>query len=99
MINIKRTLMQKMDGFELCEKIKTDERTSHIPIILLTAKAASSDKIEGYKTGADDYIMKPFEPDELRARIKNLIEQRKGIHDHFKKKGMLELLDAKLTSV
>ena len=67
--------------FELCKKLKTDERTSHIPIILLTAKAASSDKIEGYEIGADDYIMKPFETDELRARIKNLIEQRKRIHE------------------
>jgi DNA-binding response OmpR family regulator/two-component sensor histidine kinase len=92
-------MMPKMDGFKLCEKIKTDERTSHIPIILLTAKAAKEDKLAGYETGADEYLMKPFEPDELRARIKNLILQRKRLHEHFQRKGMLELNDKKITSV
>lgn len=92
-------MMPKMDGFKLCEKLKTDERTSHIPIILLTAKAAKVDKLEGYETGADDYIMKPFEPDELRARIKNLIEQRKRLHEHFQNKGLFELSQAEITSI
>jgi signal transduction histidine kinase/ligand-binding sensor domain-containing protein/DNA-binding NarL/FixJ family response regulator len=92
-------MMPKMDGFELCNKLKTDERTSHIPVILLTAKASSTDKIEGFETGADEYIMKPFEPAELRARIKNLIEQRKRIHQHFQKNGILELNQTKITSI
>lgn len=92
-------MMPKMDGFKLCEKLKTDERTSHIPVILLTAKAAKQDKIEGYETGADEYIMKPFEPDELKARIKNLIEQRKRIQEHFQKEGIFELNSTKITSV
>jgi signal transduction histidine kinase/ligand-binding sensor domain-containing protein/DNA-binding response OmpR family regulator len=92
-------MMPKMDGFELCKKLKTDEQTSHIPIILLTAKAASSDKIEGYEIGADDYIMKPFEPAELKARIKNLIEQRKRIHEHFKKHGLFEIEERNITPV
>jgi AraC-like DNA-binding protein len=83
----------------LCEKLKTDERTSHIPVILLTAKAAKQDKIEGYETGADEYIIKPFEPEELKARIKNLIDQRKRLHDHFRKHGIIELDELKITSV
>jgi signal transduction histidine kinase/ligand-binding sensor domain-containing protein/DNA-binding response OmpR family regulator len=92
-------MMPKMDGFQLCNKLKTDERTSHIPVILLTAKAAKQDKIEGYEIGADDYVMKPFEPDELRARIKNLIEQRKRLHEHFQKKGILDIEQSNITSI
>lgn len=92
-------MMPKMDGFELCEKLKSDERTSHIPVILLTAKAESSDKIEGFEIGADDYIMKPFEPNELRARIKNLIDQRKRIQEHIRKRGIIELEQPGITSI
>jgi len=77
-------MMPKTDGIQLCSSIKSDSRTSHIPVILLTAKASLKDKIEGLETGADDYIIKPFEEDELKARIRSLLDQRKRLQEYFR---------------
>jgi AraC-like DNA-binding protein len=71
--------MPDLDGISLCRQIKNDERTSHIPVILLTAKAASDDKIAGLQSGADDYIIKPFNMDELGTRISNLLAIREKL--------------------
>lgn len=69
-------MMPKKNGIELCKMLKSDLKTSHIQIVLLSAKTAEEDKIEGYQCKADDYIAKPFNKELLRVRVKNLIESR-----------------------
>jgi len=92
-------MMPKLDGFQLCSKLKLDSRTSHIPLIMLTAKATIKDKISGLEIGADEYILKPFEALELVARIKNLIDQRKRIHLHFQRSGLFDLEEKHITPI
>ena len=78
-------MMPKKDGLSVCHELKEDERTSHIPVIMLTAKADLDSKLLGYQTGADDYIAKPFNMAELRVRIQNLIDIREKLQTKFAK--------------
>lgn len=76
-------MMPKMDGNDLSKRIKNNEKTSHIPVILLTAKSEQESKLKGLKTGADDYLTKPFDTQELKIRINNLIEIRRKLQDKY----------------
>ena len=76
-------MMPVMDGITLCKQLKNDIRTSHIPIILLTAKDTLSDKEEGYQSGADSYLTKPFSASLLHSRINNLLAQRRRLFERY----------------
>lgn len=81
-------MMPEMDGIEMCNKLKQDYRTNHIPVILLTAKASNDSKLSGLGKGADDYLIKPFNQHELVLKIKNQIATRERMQEKIR----LELL-------
>ncbi len=76
-------MMPELDGHEVCRLVKSDIRTSHIPLIMLTARSADEEKVEGLSIGADDYITKPFNFEILSLRIKKLLESRQQQRENF----------------
>lgn len=92
-------MMPGKDGFELCDILKNDLKTSHIPIILLTAKASEKNIIRGYETKADDYITKPFSMSILLSRIKNLLDLRAQLHQRFQREMLLQPSEVNVSSL
>lgn len=76
-------MMPEMNGYEFCKKIKTSSVTSHIPVIMLTAKADQKDKLSGFAYGADDYLTKPFDATELMLKLKNLMNHQDKLRKHL----------------
>lgn len=81
-------MMPKVDGYKVCATLKKDVKTSHIPLIILTAKADMDSKIQGIETGADAYLAKPFEKRELFALMENLINVRNQLREHYSKQDL-----------
>ncbi|MCK4385388.1 MAG: response regulator [candidate division Zixibacteria bacterium] len=97
-IIISDVVMPNLDGIEMCRQLKENITTSHIPIILLTARSAIESKIEGIETGADDYIEKPFHFRFLDVRIKNILKSREKLRERYRKELILEPEEISVTS-
>ena len=95
---ISDVMMPKMDGYALCEALKKDARTNDIPVVLLTARAAEENKLEGLQAGADDYIYKPFSARELLTRTENLILLRRRLRTKYSDELVLKPTERAVTS-
>ncbi|MFN3999038.1 two-component regulator propeller domain-containing protein [Algoriphagus sp.] len=95
---ISDVMMPEMDGFEFCKKVKENELTSHIPVILLTAKADEEGQLEGIRSGADDFILKPFKTNQLLARAEKLIELRAQLRVRYSNRSFISPKDIAITS-
>ena len=92
-------MMPEMDGIEMCAKIRQSDILCHIPIIIISAKAEQNDKIEGLKSGADAYLYKPFNAEELNVTINSLLERRKLLQEHFARNSAKDLVPTEQFSV
>ncbi|MCL4141807.1 UNVERIFIED_CONTAM: hypothetical protein GTU68_048069 [Idotea baltica] len=91
-------MMAEMDGFELCEKIKSDAEMSHISVLLLTALGDNEDMIKGLEFGADEYISKPFSLKHLELRIEKLIQNKVRLREYFSKNSALPKKDLEIST-
>ncbi|HIB48566.1 MAG TPA: response regulator [Flavobacteriaceae bacterium] len=98
-IIISDIMMPEVDGLELCKQLKSDERTSHIPIILLTAKVEEQSQFEGLELGADDYVLKPFKTKFLETRVQNLVLSRKQLRERYSQEVVLKPKDISISRI
>jgi signal transduction histidine kinase/ligand-binding sensor domain-containing protein/DNA-binding response OmpR family regulator len=87
-------MMPELDGLELSEKVKNNPKTAHIPLVLITARAAALHELEGLESGADDYIVKPFNPKILLTKVQSLLTNRKKVREYFHKQVLIEPKEA-----
>lgn len=87
-------MMPELDGLELSEKVKNNPKTAHIPLVLITARAAALHELEGLESGADDYIVKPFNPKILLTKVQSLLTNRKKVREYFHKQILVEPKEA-----
>ena len=92
-------MMPEMDGMELCRLLKTSPETSHIPVVMLTARSSEDQQLAGLETGADDYLTKPVNLEILRTRVHNLLESRRRLRERFQKQMSIEPKEMTVTSV
>jgi YesN/AraC family two-component response regulator len=92
-------MMPKLGGYQMSRLLKQDEKTSHVPIIMLTAKASLNSKIEGLETGVDDYLFKPFNTKELLVRVRNLITLRRQLRERFSTATVIKPSEIAATSI
>ena len=95
---ISDVMMPGMNGYDLCKKLKSEESTSHVPVILLTARGSTVDKIKGLEHQADAYLVKPFSPKELMTLIKNLVESRRQLRERFSREFIFKPGEVEVTS-
>ncbi|MCM4168945.1 Sensor histidine kinase RcsC [Arenibacter antarcticus] len=91
-------MMPKLNGIELCNQLKNDEKTSHIPIIMLTGKTGPENEIAGLKSGVEEYMIKPFNPKTFQIRIENILTTRKKLRAHYNKENIFKPKDIAFTS-
>lgn len=91
-------MMPEMDGFELCRRLKTDERFQDLPVILLTARTETAGEVEGFDVGADAYVEKPFDAEVLEAQIENLIAGRRRLREQYSREVVIQPSEVTVTS-
>jgi DNA-binding response OmpR family regulator len=92
-------MMPVMNGYDTCRQLKNDQRTSHIPVILLTAKTSTTSRVEGLETAADLYLAKPFVPRELLLYVANIIQARRALRERYNRQLVLKPTDVAVNSM